>query len=1406
MNFVHLNFCANKTLTSLYMLLILLAIVSRLEAAPGFLSQLSPKEVRALVAQEGFVSSEQHLLATPLPPGSATHREVYEEGNSHENLARVSRDLDSDDEEDSDSDWEVMRGPKMPRDYEMSSHKFVNAEANPFSQLLQDTPGWAKSSSPDTSTWAKSSQQDTPSWSALSPQDTPSWSKPLAQTPLFSSYTLTPKVLMPDIYGQLFQPLLNNAPLSPFYSQSIDQPAYGYPVGRPLGLHPVNVYEQQPLYGQQQPYTQTLYSQPAYGQQPTFGQPLSLRPVTQPTQSQSPYAQSTQSQSPYAQSTQGQPPYTQSTQGQPPYTQSTQGQPPYTQSTQGQLPFGQMSSLYTQPQPAQSGETEVKNNAPEDAAPPVPISSATPPLTQLTVPTQPTLATQPAQPYDPWAFSQPQIAASLGDRLGHQVGTSLGSSLASEMNLLHGLTNSAAENFLSVFGSQLRRPAAPTQETDTERRLQAVNLSALLGTLLSGAGTVSTEGAEESVSATLATTSTTTVKPAAAVWNEAIDTLQETASNLGLPSVSGYNASLPVIDTIGYGSEVAALSQQAGSNVGSAIGQTLGNSVASTADLWKALFGSVTSSFVDTVSPSIGDLATLFSSSSDTGGRRLSAHPTQPTHPRRKLANTTGCVEYDTLYESPMSIAFNDVPNAKTCNLICQTYSSPATIMSDSCLSSTATSQDLPCLWTTYAQLTHRCTLLFSLANHYTLEGFVSQPVFCEGSSVIQTETASTHLTQQGCDITHLVVPDSAKPPAPSERTVEIPDFPKYENTEETGVWRHNPEPPLAQSDLFEYDVFYQVGYGVSNVMESKVWGQSSGVKDWRECVWLCHRDETCQYWTYSFDPLTYENRKGACYLATSQEPKGAAVSRVKTISGSRLSSFNQDLFGDVMVDTGVDTGADTSLRRLYVPDPKTRSWKPVRRLTATTTVSSIMSPQLMEAYGLESSKYLAGTEVPTVSSPMAVCQDTGFAYYTSETGVAIGGVDVDSVTLCETACSATDTCVAYQYVPHSVVSASSAIQLRLQNVSCVLLSQTSRVAHVSIPSMVSGVRPTDGVCLTSQKPEKPSVSAVPLPVVEDDSDDSHTHTLEDTTCVSDADSSTHQFAIGISTRGQLIDTHPNVLRGVTTPRVCHTECVSRDDCTAFTWGVWQGCYLLSTVEAFVADGSNQVVSGYADCHKNSDEDVSALSTEARRLTSNEPRSLTTCARAYKGLVYTQGSIVGNDTQAHTADECWTACRETHDCFYMTYLSLEGNVCVLFDQIAESQEVQTSIGTSAEVNCDVLGDLAFESTWAASRVMRDINVPLVAGATAGATGGLLLLVGGGYLVWRKRRVSSSQTVSDKTETVPSTNAFGMSVSMSPNGASPGAMERCSPALQLDDFEKVDPGVEKSTGKRLRRYF
>eukprot|EP01057_Protomagalhaensia_wolfi_P001740 Protomagalhaensia_wolfi_Nauph_80__1739@NODE_2082_length_1220_cov_64_695174_g1627_i0_p1_GENE_NODE_2082_length_1220_cov_64_695174_g1627_i0NODE_2082_length_1220_cov_64_695174_g1627_i0_p1_ORF_typecomplete_len377_score86_62PAN_4/PF14295_6/9_4e05PAN_4/PF14295_6/4_5e06PAN_1/PF00024_26/0_0018PAN_1/PF00024_26/0_022PAN_3/PF08277_12/1_3e04PAN_3/PF08277_12/0_065PAN_3/PF08277_12/0_019MANEC/PF07502_14/24MANEC/PF07502_14/0_0029PAN_2/PF08276_11/0_13PAN_2/PF08276_11/1_3e02DUF4340/PF14238_6/0_38Gram_pos_anchor/PF len=316
---------------------------------------------------------------------------------------------------------------------------------------------------------------------------------------------------------------------------------------------------------------------------------------------------------------------------------------------------------------------------------------------------------------------------------------------------------------------------------------------------------------------------------------------------------------------------------------------------------------------------------------------------------------------------------------------------------------------------------------------------------------------------------------------------------------------------------------------------------------------------------------------------------------------------------------------------------------------------------------------------------------------------------------------------------------------------------------------------------------------------------------VESTSCVVTVDEAeeVHSFAVGVSVRGELVKEGPNVLRGVSSAKVCHEECMARDDCTAFTWGRWRGCYLMGTVEAFVADSSLAVISGYKDCGKNGD--LEAISVQARRLTETEPRDLATCGRAFKGVVYSLGSVLTNETEVLSADECWNVCRKTPDCFYMTFISIGSHdlhTCVLFDQVENQEKAPLSLGFSAEPNCDVLGQLEFESVWAASRIMRDIDIPLVATAVAGGTA--LLVLGGGVVLFAKRRSRKqrllAESVVDGSSSGASINAFGMSPP-SVSALSPNTVERGSPALQLDDFEtKVDPNIEKSTGKRLRRYF
>lgn len=1062
--------------------------------------------------------------------------------------------------------------------------------------------------------------------------------------------------------------------------------------------------------------------------------------------------------------------------------------------------------------------------APYLAPPPTPqvSSESEPPQTQQQ---QPTNAL-----YDA-LLPGPKMASHIGDSLGSQMGSSLGSTLASDLNLLQGLTNAAAQNFFSVFNGQFQRP-------QPNRLLAGVTNDILaLPTVLPPVLTPSVP------------TATITARPVAEVWNEAVENLQEAAQNLSLPTLVGINTSLPVLDTIGAGSELPALSSHAGSNVGSVVGTTIGNTIASTADLWKALLQSAGTGFMSAISPSIAELASMFDRKpmASVSGRRL-----------QQENSDTSCVETDTLYESPLSVTFNDVPNRKTCNLICQLYSTPAVITGE--MENCYAADELPCLWISYSRNSHRCTLLFALANQFQVEGFVSEPVYCPGQSFLQTSSALTSLDAMGCNLTAIrsnvvTVVDNAKPPPPrvAKSLLEIPEFPEFTNpdADSQSIWKYNPDIPLNQRGDFEEDVIYQIGYGISNPLENKLWGQASGIKDWRGCVFLCHQDEECRYWTYHFDPLTYNSRYGACVLATNKEPKGQAVSRIKTISGRKMTSFPTDLFGSVFNDT-TTTPEEAHLRRLYVADPTTRSWIPInkpppRRLSESGSplLPTVVSRELLQAYGLQDSKYMSTEEPPTSSQDATgSCREYGFAYYvpgiTNSTRLPDSTYSTLASTVddCDLVCRSTADCIAYQFVPKKLLTASTTLMSH-QSSSCVLLKTLDTVAQISVPSVVSGIASPNGdaeACILNEKPRVPTVVSVALPTldsadIEDgaptfasastpssqsslDGDTASALSVESTSCL-DKNGEAHSFAAGVSIRGKLLSEAPNILRGLANARECHTACTDYQNCTAFTWGAWQGCYLLQSVEAFVTDSSTQVVSGYADCKENSARDLKAISGKARMLEAESSRTLSTCAKAYKGLVYIQGSIIGNRTDIASANECWSTCRETPDCYYMTYLSFpdakdtnasQRHMCLWFDQVSATQSVQTQLSTSAESNCDVLGDLEFEGDWAMSRLMRTVNVPAVSTAAAGG----LAVVAGGALLWKQKKKKSGED--DSSSTKPATelsdqnalNAFGMpepSLEMSP-----GAVERGSPALQLDDFEKVEPNMEKSTSKRLRRYF
>eukprot|EP01054_Gregarina_sp_Poly1_P004449 Gregarina_sp_Poly_1__4448@NODE_2398_length_2180_cov_415_024136_g1526_i0_p1_GENE_NODE_2398_length_2180_cov_415_024136_g1526_i0NODE_2398_length_2180_cov_415_024136_g1526_i0_p1_ORF_typecomplete_len462_score43_87PAN_4/PF14295_6/3_3e05PAN_4/PF14295_6/5_7e06PAN_4/PF14295_6/0_00075PAN_1/PF00024_26/0_00051PAN_1/PF00024_26/5_6e05PAN_1/PF00024_26/0_0083PAN_3/PF08277_12/34PAN_3/PF08277_12/0_13PAN_3/PF08277_12/0_043PAN_2/PF08276_11/0_0093PAN_2/PF08276_11/1_3PAN_2/PF08276_11/58MANEC/PF07502_14/1_7MANEC/PF075 len=457
------------------------------------------------------------------------------------------------------------------------------------------------------------------------------------------------------------------------------------------------------------------------------------------------------------------------------------------------------------------------------------------------------------------------------------------------------------------------------------------------------------------------------------------------------------------------------------------------------------------------------------------------------------------------------------------------------------------------------------------------------------------------------------------------------------------------------------------------------------------------------------------------------------------------------------------------------------------------------------------------GTTRPEVSHS---CRDRGYAYHVptlsnSSSPMSLT-VTAESLEDCEALCMSTPGCSAYQFVPRAVLRSSSTLQA-IQPVPCLLLHSVAEKAFLSVPSMISAQVSSQG-CDSRIKPKLPEVKAVVLKTRAIESQVANstkfaTFAEDDITCL-DHKNDKHAFAAGVSVRGALMESAPNVLRGVDSPSQCYKACSSRPGCIAFTWGTWQGCYLLQTLEAFVADVPNQVVSGYADCEENSRKDLVSMGGQTSPSKTMDSRLLTGCGRAYKGLVYARGSIIANRTDIKSAQDCWSQCRNTADCFHTTFISLPATshggkvetTCLWFDQVGETQAVQARLGTSVESNCDVMGELAFEGKWAASRLLRPVNIPAVAGATAGVIG---LLLGGGILWWRQKSVFE-RTVAlptgseDSSNTSKSINAFGMSDSSL--SMSLGALERGSPALQLDDFEKVEPNGEKSTGKRLRRYF
>lgn len=1140
----------------------------------------------------------------------------------------------------------------------------------------------------------------------------------------------------------------------------------------------------------------------------------------------------------------------------------------------------------------------------------------------------------------------PGMGTNVGESLGTSVGNSLGNSLASDLNLIHGVANSAAENFFSVFNNGITgRPAggvpprgvveppsvAPArrlnalQNTNSpfaafqsnsqdplglnkllpaassfslptlpplnldgfqgllgsqsplelfQQQLNALtkpNVGGLGGGLLgsSGGGLGSLPGLSNNglgssggLTSGLGGIGSSTsglgssagslpnvppAKSATQLWNEAVEKLQQNVQQLGLPQLDRYNASLPEIDTVGNGAGLPELTNQLGSNVGNSVGATLGNTVSGSASLVGSTASSIKDSLLASMTPTLTNFMSMFGGPAESGGkgaRRLEASESE--------MDSVSCVEKDVAYTSTEASVLNNIYSLQECQRICQTYSTPLLVSGCSSVKNILPANKSACVGVSFTQVSGKCSLFFSVNGDYTVDGIDSAPVVCPSSTfmqpvsefltLVQSNEAAACLVKAG--VTIIPIDDDVRPPlAPAPKVNISETLPPFINkeAEANDIWKYNPDTPMNLAENIEHDVVYQVQQTSGDrPMGKNAWGAKSDIKDWRYCALLCRQDADCAFWTYHFDPELYNQYGGSCSLATNKEPQGKAVGSTQTIAGPRLTVYPETLFGSLS-----PSSEKSGIRRL-VADMVTRTWAPGRVSPPAhgeneAYLPGMIDPSLVDG-GSVTSRRLAASGGKSES-----CQEFGLVYYSPfdsrTTGAKTLGVEnVGNFTECEAHCLGAEGCVAYQYVPDALLKASERLQ-NGQAKNCLLLSAVDRKV-AGDATIISGIvpPPNEKGCSAAAKPSMSPVKTNSWVVKKDSMEgQSENDTAEVSENDEDEDDGVETdekapdvdgLKDGVSLHGTLLSNTTNVFR-VKSASECDKKCNEIEDCAAFSWGRWGGCYLFSDYTKEIADVD--VVSKAKVGELDFEHDVEA---------GNGERSVFRCDRSKRGLVYTEASVLANLTDVKSSDQCFQKCRRTNDCYYMTFIDLDGvkefaarslysvesgrrlatedntpsSLCLLLSAVKESKLVQPRLAISAETNCDVEGDLDFGAgTWL-EETFSKIQYPAV--ITAATLGGIAVVAGGASMITRrrirrKRRKANVATldaspVTDMSKTPSGTNglknrnAFGMT---SPLAASPGSvvdrMERGSPTVHVDDFESVEP---KSTGKRLKRTF
>ena len=1002
-----------------------------------------------------------------------------------------------------------------------------------------------------------------------------------------------------------------------------------------------------------------------------------------------------------------------------------------------------------------------------------------------------------ANPADTVRNQWPLMGTNVGETIGNSVGNSLGNSLATDLNLLHGVANSAAENFFNVFNSGIGGKTVPLDPralpmpnknprvASVQRLLAAINnvengvgstknldinpvglnnqpnpnlnlLSSflnpqllfgnlaqqnplqalLLGGLLNNNPQIPATTPKPTPSPTVpslagsglspsGSSATEPIKNPVQAWNDAVANLTQTTANLGLPTLDGFNATLPELDKVGNGAGLPEISEHLGQNVGNAVGSNVGNVLSGSATLVGSTASNIKDSFLTAMNPVLENIFNIFG---QIPSKPLGAQKRRLTVDEVEIV-ISKCASKNLIYTSSEAASVDNVSSLKECQLICQAYSSPL-FVSDCKIESNAENEDddkVHCLGASFNRATGKCSLYFSILGTYTVEGTDSVPVSCDEDIFIQPLTQFLEIVQSSettaClyknNINVLPIPDELRPnvAVPMEEDADLPQLSSFvnEEAEETSIWRYNPDTPVELQDQIVEDKIWQVQMSPADAPAGKSsWGAPSGIADWRYCALLCDGEDECTHWSYIFNPENYEEYSGACTLATNTEPSGPPVGKVQVISGPRLKSFPNNLFGRT---------DSNSVRRL-IADSVSKKWRgdvnrkvPRKLSDASPFLGNMIDPQVRVKAGLDHGSARLLDELqnkePATSNTAdsySECDDAGFVYYSifdkniTDFVAPVASKNVPSRFDCRQACESSTNCAAFQYVPQAVLSISARLSAS-QTQTCILMNKISEKKIPADPTIVSGIVTPSG-CQPLQKPKTLTVKAESWVVDEKEDDDDDDQDDDDGEESEDESVDRHKQ---VSLRGQLITNSTNVAQ-VENVEECSSLCKSTEKCKAYSWAKgWRGCYLFEDYSEAVPDIDMQSET------VNSNKFPTNLESDGSSKQAN--RNIFLCPRARREEIYSEAHVLANLSDVKTAQACFEKCRQTVGCFYLTYIDFKGieelthlskrslydvqpsnndvasTLCLLFDRIQETRPSPRKLAISTEINCDVDGDL-----------------------------------------------------------------------------------------------------------------